>query len=66
MKISSADLCKLTVQEVADILLNDLTDNDKKVSGALVHGTDDDGRMYSLYLKVEPCDNCGMFDGGKE
>lgn len=53
MNISSADLCKCTVQEVADLLLNDMHVNDKKQSGALVHGTDDDGRMYSLYLKME-------------
>ena len=52
-ELSSADLCRLSVQEVADLLLNDIEVNDKSVSGALVHGTDDDGRMYSLYLKME-------------
>ena len=53
MDVSSADLCRLSVQEVADLLLNDIEVNDKKESGALIHGTDDDGRMYSLYLKME-------------
>ena len=53
MNISSADLCKCTVQEVADLLLNDMHVNDKSVSGAVVYGTDDSGRMYSLYLKME-------------
>ena len=53
MNISGADLCKLSVQEVADLLLNDLTENKKDVSGAIVHGMDDNGRMYSLYLKLE-------------
>ena len=53
MNISSADLCRLSVQEVADLLLNDMHVNDKKESGALLHGCDDDGRMYSLYLKME-------------
>ena len=53
MNISSADLCRLSVQEVADLLLNDIDVNDKSVSGAVVYGTDDSGRMYSLYLKME-------------
>ena len=53
MDVSSADLCRLSVQEVADLLLNDLHENDKSVSGAVVYGTDDGGRMYSLYLKME-------------
>ena len=53
MNISSADLCRLSVQEVADLLLEDMHVNDKKESGALIHGTDDSGRMYSLYLKME-------------
>ena len=53
MDVSSADLCKMSVQEVADLLLNDIEVNDKSVSGAVVYGTDDSGRMYSLYLKME-------------
>ena len=53
MNISSADLCRLSVQEVADLLLNDIEVIDKSVSGAVVYGTDDSGRMYSLYLKME-------------
>ena len=52
-ELSSADLCKMSVQEVADLLLNDIEVNDKSVSGAVVYGTDDSGRMYSLYLKME-------------
>ena len=53
VELSSADLCKMSVQEVADLLLNDIEVNDKSVSGAVVYGTDDSGRMYSLYLKME-------------
>ena len=53
VELSSADLCRLSVQEVADLLLNDIAVNDKSVSGAVVYGTDDSGRMYSLYLKME-------------
>ena len=53
MNISSADFCKLSLQEVADLLLNDIAVNDKCVSGCVCHGVDDCGRMYSLYLKME-------------
>ena len=53
MEISSADFMKLTINQVSDLLLQDISENDKKVSGAMLHGTDDDGRMYSLYVKLE-------------
>ena len=53
MEFSSADFCKLSVQDVADMLLTDLHEHDKKMSGAVCHGVDDHGRMYSLYVKVE-------------
>ena len=53
MEISSADFMKLTINQVSDLLLQDISENDKKVSGAVLHGTDDDGRMYSLYVKLE-------------
>lgn len=53
MDISSADFCKLSLQEVADMLLDDLSVNDKRGAGAVCHGVDDTGRMYSLYVKLE-------------
>ena len=53
MNISSADFMKLTINQVSDLLLQDISENDKRVSGAVLHGTDDDGRMYSLYVKLE-------------
>ena len=53
MGISSADFMKLTINQVSDLLLQDISENNKKVSGAVLHGTDDDGRMYSLYVKLE-------------
>ena len=53
MEISSADFMKLTINEVSDLLLQDISENNKKESGAMLHGTDDDGRMYSLYVKLE-------------
>lgn len=45
--LSSADLCKLTVQDVADLLLDKLVDQDEckcKVYGEC------DGRMFELDL----------------
>ena len=45
MNISSADFCKLTLQEVADLLL----DQDSK--GAICKGVVD-GRMYSLKVEL--------------
>jgi hypothetical protein len=53
MNINSADFMKLTINEVSDLLLNEINEQNKKVSGAVLHGTDDDGRMYSLYVKLE-------------
>ena len=46
MEISSADFCKLTVQEVADFLL------DQESKSAICKGLVD-GEMYTL--KVEVC-----------
>ena len=53
MEIKSADFMKLTINEVSDLLLNDISEHKKRESGAVLHGTDDDGRMYSLYVKLE-------------
>ena len=46
MEISSADFMKLTLQEVADMLL----EQDRK--GVVCRGIVD-GEMYSLYVKLE-------------
>ena len=46
MNISSADFCELTLQEVADMLL----EQDRK--GVVCRGIVD-GEMYSLYVKLE-------------
>ena len=45
MEISSADFCKCTLQEVADLLL------DRECSTALCKGLVD-GRMYSLRVEL--------------
>ncbi len=46
MEISSADFCELSLQEVADFLL----DSDRK--GVVCRGVVD-GQLYSLYVKLE-------------
>lgn len=46
MNISSADFCKLTIQEVADMLL------DNNCETALCKGVVD-GQMYNLSVKLE-------------
>ena len=45
MEISSADFCKLTLQEVADFLL------DQESKGAICKGIVD-GRMYTLKVEL--------------
>ena len=47
MEISSADFCKLTVQEVADLLLEKL--DDQEVSRCKCFGCNG-GRMFELSL----------------
>lgn len=46
-EFSSADFCKLTIQEAADLLLDKLTDQEK--SCCKVYGCSD-GRMFELTL----------------
>ena len=48
----SADLCKLSLQEVADLLLDKLSESDGDVSGCVVHGCCD-GRMFELSLEMK-------------
>ena len=47
----SADLCKLSLQEVADLLLDKLDETGNDVSMCKVHGCCD-GRMFELELKM--------------
>ena len=46
MNLSSADLCKLSVQEVADLLI----DND--ANGVMCQGVVN-GKIYNLFIKLE-------------
>ena len=50
MKLSSADFCRLTVQEVADLLLEKLDDQDE--SRCKVFGCNG-GRMFELSLLMK-------------
>ena len=45
MEISSADFCKLTLQEIVDSLL------EREIKGAICKGLVD-GRMYSLKVEL--------------
>ena len=53
MEFSSADFMKLTVNQLSDLLLDDLNENNKEQSGALLFGKDDDGKMYKLSVVLE-------------
>ena len=46
MEISSADFMKLTLQEVADMLL------DQKKNGVMCQGVVD-GKLYNLFVRLE-------------
>ena len=52
----SADLCKLSLQEVADLLLDKLSESEHDVSSCKVHGCCD-GRMFELKLEMR-CVDC--------
>ena len=49
-ELSSADFCKLSLQEVADLLL-DKIDDDHESSGCKCYGCCD-GRMFELELRM--------------
>ena len=49
---SSADLCKLTIQEVADMLLEKLDEVDHTHTGCRVYGCSE-GRMFELSLVMK-------------
>ena len=51
--ITGADFCKLTINEVSDLLLNDMHEHDRESSGALLCGVDDEGRKYCLKVVLE-------------
>ena len=52
MEFSSADFMKLTINEVSDLLLQDITP-EEKTKGALLLGRDQDGKPYRLSVILE-------------
>ena len=50
--LCSADLCKLSVQEVADLLLEKLEEVDHTHTGCKLYGCSD-GRMFELSLVMK-------------
>lgn len=55
MEFSSANFMELSVQDVSDMLLSDITD-EKKQAGALLYGKDQTGRRFKLSVVLE-CDD---------
>ena len=53
MEFNSADFMKLTINDVSDLLLNDLAENGKDRTGALLLGKDNDDRPYKLSVILE-------------
>ena len=51
-ELSSADFMKLSVQEVADLLLDQLDKNEHDYSACKVYGCCD-GRMFELEMKMK-------------
>lgn len=52
MEFSSADFMELSVQDVSDLLLEDISP-DKCQAGALLYGKSIDGRRFKLSLVLE-------------
>ena len=55
MEFSSANFMELSVQDVSDLLMEDIT-KDKKQAGALLYGKDHDGNRFKLSVILE-CDD---------
>lgn len=53
MEFSSADFCKLTLNEVSDLLLEQISETGNATSNALLMGVDQDGRRYNLKVSLE-------------
>ena len=54
-EFSSADLCKLSIQEVADLLLEKLEEVDHTHTGCKLYGCCD-GKMFELELCMKEVD----------
>ena len=54
VEFSSANFMELSVQDVSDLLMEDIT-SDKKSAGALLYGKDHEGKRFKLSV-VLMCD----------
>lgn len=54
-EILTGDFLKMSLQEVADLLMESI--EDKECSAAKCNGVDDDGRKYSLKVVMELSDD---------
>ena len=52
VEFSSADFMELSVQDVSDLLMEDITP-DKKQAGALLYGSDREGKRFKLSVILE-------------
>ena len=57
MEISSHDFMKLTINDVSDMLLSDISESGKKETGALLMGVDQEGKPYRLSVILEVIDD---------
>lgn len=55
VEFSSANFMELSVQDVSDLLMEDISD-DKKQVGALLYGKDQNGKKFKLSV-VLMCDD---------
>lgn len=53
MEFCSVDFMKLTLNEVSDLLLEQLTETGNATSNALLMGVDDNGKQYNLKISLE-------------
>ena len=52
-ELSAENFCKLTLNEVSDLLLNQLAETGNATSNALLMGVDQEGRHYNLKVSLE-------------
>ena len=53
MEFCSVDFMKLTLNEVSDLLLEQLTETGNATSNALLMGVDDNGKQYNRKISLE-------------
>ena len=52
MELSSSNFMELSVQDVSDLLMSDISD-EKRQAGALLYGTGTDGRRFKLSVVLQ-------------